>query len=259
MSTPLAGVRVVVTRAKKQADGLVRAFEEAGAQVERLPLLEIVPPQDPKPLERACTELGLYDWLVLTSANAVEAILERTGGALPSRIRTAVVGDATARALEQMDLTPTLTATPSHAAGLLDTLRPHLGRQQRLLLPQAEDADPVLARGLRAAGAEAVAIVAYSKRLPSDAHQAAHRLFSDQPLGWITFTSGSTARNFIQVLGDNWATRRGELLAASIGPLTSAELRRHSVVPAAEARHPDDGSLVKAVEGVACENMRPAP
>ncbi|HKI00503.1 MAG TPA: hypothetical protein VKK31_00850, partial [Thermoanaerobaculia bacterium] len=60
---PLGGVRVVVTRAEHQAEGLIAAFERAGANVEILPLLEVVPPSDPRALERAATELALYDWI----------------------------------------------------------------------------------------------------------------------------------------------------------------------------------------------------
>ncbi len=97
-----AGLRVVVTRAEHQSEGLAAAFELAGAQVERLPLLEIVPPADPRPLERAASELALYEWIVFTSSNAVEAFLPRTGGALPSRLKVAVVGPATAEALRDI-------------------------------------------------------------------------------------------------------------------------------------------------------------
>src|SRR6185436_13486805 len=72
------GLRVVVTRAAHQAEGLTTAFRAAGATVEHLPLLEVIPPADPRPLERAASELALYDWLVFTSSNAVDAFLPLT-------------------------------------------------------------------------------------------------------------------------------------------------------------------------------------
>src|SRR3954447_6317446 len=80
----LPNLRIVITRSEHQSDNLAAAFAAAGAWVELLPLLEVVPPADPRPLERAATELALYDWLVFTSANAVEAFLPLTGGALPA-------------------------------------------------------------------------------------------------------------------------------------------------------------------------------
>jgi uroporphyrinogen-III synthase len=116
-----------------------------------------------------------------------------------------------------------------------------------VLLPQAADAHPTLLEGLAAAGAEAVAVVAYDKRLPPDAPQRAAELFSTAPLGWVTFTSPRIVCHFAELLGSDWELRRKELKAASIGPVTSAELRRRGVEPAAEAASPGDEELVEAV------------
>lgn len=244
---PLSGLRVVVTRAEHQADGTVAAFEAAGAHVELLPLLEVVPPADPRALERAASELALYDWLVFTSSNAVEAFLPLTGGTLPSRLRVAVVGPATAEALRGFEIEPHLLAKKADAEGLAADLAPYVRRRQRVLLPQAADARPALSEGLTAAGAEVVAVVAYDKRLPPDAPGRAEELFSTSPLGWVTFTSPRIVRHFAGLFRAEWERRRGELRAASIGPVTSGELRRQGVEPAAEADRPGDDELVEAV------------
>jgi uroporphyrinogen-III synthase len=244
---PLSGLRVVVTRAGHQAEGTAAAFAESGARVELLPLLEVVPPADPRPLERAATELALYDWLVFTSANAVEAFLPLAGGALPSRLRVAAVGPATAGALRSFEIEPHLEAGRSDAEGLVADLAPHVHRRRRVLLPQAADARPDVAEGLAAAGAEVAAVVAYDKRLPPDALRRAGELFSTCPLGWVTFTSPRIVRHFAGLFGADWERRRGELRAASIGPVTSAELRRQGVEPAAVAERPGDQGLVEAV------------
>lgn len=252
---PLAGLRVVVTRAAHQAEGLSAAFEAAGAAVEPLPLLEVVPPADPRPLERAASELALYDWLVFTSANAVEAFLPLTGGALPPRLQVAVVGPATAAALAAYGVEPHLQAWRADAEGLLAELAPRAGRH-RVLLPQASDARPTLLEGLIRAGAEPVAVTAYDKRLPVDAATRARELFSGLPLGWVTFTSPRTVRHFVELLGGGWERRRPEMRAVSIGPVTSAELRRQGVEPAAEALKPGDDEMVEAVRAAARARRR---
>lgn len=251
---PLAGVRVVVTRAEHQAAGLAAAFAAAGALVEPLPLLEIAPPADPRPLERAAAELALYDWLVLTSANAVEAFLPLAGGALPPRLRVAAVGPATAEALRSFEVEPEIIsggANRADAEGLLAELAPLVARRRRVLLPLAADARATLVEGLTAAGAEAVAVVAYDKRLPASAPARARELFDASPIGWATFTSGRIARHFAELFEGEWERRRGELRAASIGPVTSAELRRLGVEPAAESASPGDEALVAAVAAAA--------
>jgi uroporphyrinogen-III synthase len=88
--------------------------------------------------------------------------------------------------------------------------------------------------------------VAYDKRLPSDAPARAAALFAGAPLGWVTFTSPRIARHFAGLFAD-WDQRRPELLAASIGPTTTAALQSLGVEPAAEAARPGDRELVAAV------------
>jgi uroporphyrinogen-III synthase len=243
---PLAGLRVVVTRATHQGEGLLQAFRAAGATAEPLPLLEVIPPADPRPLERAATELGLYDWLILTSTNAVDAFLPLACGALPSRLKVAAVGAATAAALAEYGVLPDWTGG-NDAEELLAALAPHVTRRRRVLLPQAADARPTLAEGLNQAGAEAVTVVAYDKRLPPEAPDRARELFAAAPLGWVTFTSPRIVRHFVELFGKDWERRRPELQAVSIGRVTSAELARHGVAPAAEAARPGDAELVAAV------------
>lgn len=249
MSGSLDGLRVVVTRAEHQSDGLAAVFAREGALVELLPLLEIVPPADPRPLERAASELPLYDWVVFTSANAVEAFLPKVQGALAPRVRVAAVGPATAAALRSWGIEPLLEARRADAEGLSADLLPYVGRGSRVLLPQAADARSTLLEALSAGGAEVVAVVAYDKRLPEGAPRRAAELFADAPLGWVTFTSPRIVRSFADLF-DDWERRKTELRAASIGPVTSAELRRHGIEPAAEADRPGDEALVEAVERV---------
>jgi uroporphyrinogen-III synthase len=247
---PLAGVRVVVTRAAHQAEGLAQAFAAAGAQVECLPLLDVVPPADPRPLERAAAELPLYDWAVFTSANAVEALMQFAGGALPPRLRTAAVGRATAAALRAWEVEPAVVAGPDGAA-LVAALAPHVARRRRVLVPQAADARRTLADGLAEAGAEVAIVVAYEKRLPPEAPARAAEIFGAGPLGWVSFSSPSIARNFAELFGKEWTARRPTLRAASIGGVTTATLRHLGVEPAAEAATPRDDELVAAVAAAA--------
>lgn len=246
--TTLSGLRVVVTRAEHQSEGLAEAFRRAGARVELLPLLEVVPPADPLPLERAAAEVSSYDWLVFTSANAVDAFLPLTGPPPPGS-RIAVVGPATAGALRAYGIEPHLTARKAEAEGLAVDLAPWVAGK-RVLLPQAADARPALLAGLATAGADVAAVEAYDKRLPPDAVPRAREIFSTAPLGWVTFTSPRIVRHFAELFGAGWERRRGELKAVSIGPVTTAELRRQGVEAVAEAERPGDQGMVEAVVAV---------
>jgi len=258
---PLAGVRVVVTRAAHQAGSTVRAFEEAGARVELLPLLEVVPPADPEPLDRALARLEDFSWVLFTSTNTVEQVLARlpadASAAVPEGVRIAAVGPSTGDALRERGFTPDLEATDARAEGLADLLGPCLTGGERVLLPQAADARPVLEELLLTAGALVTRVDAYDKRVPPESGERAREIFGAASaageIGWVTFTSPSIARNFFRLGEEVWrrdwpAARRG-LLAVSIGPVTSAALRKLGVEPAAEAASPSDREMVEAVIG----------
>jgi uroporphyrinogen III methyltransferase / synthase len=256
-SQPLAGIRVVVTRPERQAGGLVAAFAAAGARVEELPLLAVVPPADAAPLTAAVAAAAGFDWIAFTSANAVDAFFARLDGPPPAGPRLAVVGAATAAALRGQGASPDHVSgggdaealgseLAALAAGRLDAGASPL----RVLLPQAADARPALAARLAAAGAEVVAVVAYDKRLPAEAAARAREIFGDDstaPLGWVTFTSPRIVRHFVELFVADWPRRRPTLLAASIGTVTSGALVAAGVEPVAEAARPGDHELVEAV------------
>jgi uroporphyrinogen-III synthase len=253
----LAGVRVVVTRSHAQAASLTEAFAAAGALVESLPLLEIIPPADEAPLRKALTELARFDWVVFTSVNAVQAVLHKAG-AWPESVRVAAVGPATRAALLRakvvVDLEAGTAGGTANASGLLAVLRncqkdAGTRSRPRVLLPQAADARPTLEEGLREAGYDVERVVAYDKRLPEGAPETAHRLFSDQPLGWVTFSSPRVVRHFVGLFGAAWPTRKTELDAASLGPVTSGALQEQGIEPAVEASEPSPDALVAAVAG----------
>lgn len=242
----LAGVRVVVTRAEHQAHDLTAALEREGAVVETLPLIEVVPPADPAPLADAARRLPAFDRLILTSGNAVEALFAALQGAIPSTVQVAAIGAKTAAALEAHGRSADLVAEHSQAEGLLEVLLPVLRPGERILLPQAADARPVLAERLLEERVAVESVVAYRKRLPEDAKQRAEELFASGPLGWVTFTAPSIVRNFRSVI-EPWNVRAATLLAASIGPVTSRALRHAGVEPAAEAMEPSAAGLVEAI------------
>jgi uroporphyrinogen-III synthase len=247
---PLAGVRVVVTRAAAQAAGTCDALEAAGADIALLPLLEIVSAADPEPLAKAAGGLSRYEWIVFTSANGVQALFDRLSADSRFPGKIAAVGGATAEALRRRGWEVALIPDGEagvNARGLLAALAPLARPGTPLLLPQAQDARPELAHGLTAAGFEVTSVVAYEKRLPPNTAALTQELFANRPLGWVTFASGSAARRFAALFGTDWTRRRTELRAASLGPATSATLRGLGVEPAVEARTPTDGALVAAI------------
>lgn len=153
---PLAGRRIVVTR--PEAKPLVDELVALGAEVTLVPLIEIRPADDRRALEDALARLETYDWLILTSVNTVAALGDSLHVGLSPRVRVAAIGPVTADAIRERGIEPAFVATRAS-----EDIAGGLGRIEgsRVLLPQADIADPHLADELRGKGAEVDAVIAY--------------------------------------------------------------------------------------------------
>lgn len=254
---PLQGQRVVITRARHQAESWLAAFEGAGAAVECLPLIEIVAPEDLRPLRRAASQLAQFDWLVLTSTNAVDAFFAEVTLPIPPTVRLAVVGPKTAGAARKVGMEPSLIASRSDAEGLVDELNPLLSGNAKVLLPRADDGRRSLVEGLNAVTANLVTVDAYSKRLPTGAAEQARQLFTSTSIGWVTFSSPRIVQHFVGLFGTSWSRRGQEVRALSIGPVTTRELESQGITWIAEAARPSPEEMVSAATWLATTFPRP--
>ena len=251
MPGPLTGKRIVVTRAQRQSGSLRELLEQLGAQVLLLPTIETVPPDSFAPLDRALGAATEYQWLVVTSANAVRVIGERlTVAGLSSsalgQLRIAAVGPSTADALKKLGLAVELMPEQYVGEALAAALAPHVSGQ-RVLLVRAAAARDVVPDVLRAAGAELTIVDAYQTVMPADAAERAKDIFTQSPLpDAIVFTSGSTVMHLVQVLAEAGLTLPREVACVSIGPVTSVALREAALPVAAEARTATLDALVEA-------------
>jgi uroporphyrinogen-III synthase len=217
MSRPLAGRRFLVTRRPEQAGGLVALLRDAGAEVIEAPAIAIAPPEDAGPLEQALSRLADYDWVVFTSANAVEALAGRATSPERRWPRIASVGPATTRAIERcLSRPPELV--PEHdyrAEGLAAALLARGVAGLRILLPLSDRARDTLETALRDAGARVDRVVAYRTLPPPGAAEAVERAFA---LGFdlALFASPSSIENFAALAG----ARAVGLPAGVIGPVT---------------------------------------
>ncbi|MGQ0713864.1 MAG: uroporphyrinogen-III C-methyltransferase [Gemmatimonadaceae bacterium] len=246
---PLAGLRVVVTRARAQASGIATNLRELGANVIEMPAIRLEP-LDPAPLHRALDALASYTWVIFTSQNTVElvwrAMRERGLDARAlAHARIAAVGRATADALHACGLAADVVPRQFVAEALVEVLeaRPDV-RGARVLLPRGEGARDVLPDALREIGAEVNAISLYrSVAAAGDARAVRARLRAGD-IDLITLTSSSTARFFVDAVGREAA---GAAPAASIGPVTTAAAESLGLRVAIEATEATVASLIEAV------------
>jgi uroporphyrinogen-III synthase len=240
-SGPLAGKRIVVTRAHKQADGLSSLLHQLGAEVIEAPVIEIHPPDSYEALDTALNSILQYDWLILTSVNGVEALfsrLEPLGLSVDSlqHLKIAAIGPVTEVRIQDHGLVVDLVPQRYVAEDVVRALR-KLTKGEKVLLVRAKVARDVIPDELRLAGAEVDVVEAYQTIIPENAKDHMHRAFSEGDLpDAITFTSSSTVKNFISVVrGTDVAGKLSKVKFASIGPVTSDTLREHGLPVHVEA------------------------
>jgi uroporphyrinogen III methyltransferase/synthase len=248
---PLFGKRVVVTRARDQAEALAAKLRALGADAIELPTIEIVSAPDYKPLDQAIAELGSYDWLIFTSANGVRYFVERLDQSRQDlralRARICAIGEATRSAIETLHLKVDLMGEEFVAESLVEAFRSIDLTGKRVLLPRAAIARDVLPHELRARGACVDVVEAYRTILPESAGKQAAEIFGGaRKPDWITFTSSSTVQNFVRVAGKD--ALHG-VKVASIGPVTTATARKMGIEVAAEAKVYTTDGLVEAILG----------
>jgi uroporphyrinogen-III synthase len=242
-----ANRRILITRAPGRSSELAATLQAEGAIVVSVPTIEIIPPESYAPLDEALARVDQFDWIVFTSAHAVEVFGERRNPDILSP-PIAVIGPATGRAIEQLGLEVALAPTSYVAESLAESLAPYM-RDAKVLLIRAAEARDVLPAALNEAGARLTVVEAYRNQIPLGSIPRLRELFAS-PVDYpdaITFTSASTARNLITLLEASGLVLPPGIVLASIGPITSRTLRELGFEPTVEAKAATIQELVQAL------------
>jgi len=246
-SLPLFGQRIVVTRAREQADALAARLQALGAHAIELPTIEMRPPADPAPLDRAIANLACYDWLIFTSATGVRCFVERLDESAADlrslHARICTIGPATRAAVEALHLKVDLMGAEYVAEGLVAAFAERDIAGQRVLLPRAAVARDLVPVELGRRGALVDVVEAYRTVMPDDAPARATEIFAQKP-DWITFTSSSTVQNFVNAAG---AAALEGVKVASIGPVTTKTASGLGIAVTVQASNFTIDGLVEAI------------
>jgi uroporphyrinogen-III synthase len=252
----LSGVRVLVGRARHQASKLSEELRMLGADVIDIPFIEIRPLRSYQKFDSALKRIAEYDWLILTSVNGVEALAVRMKSlriapAALKNLKIVAIGPATRREIEKLGMTVAIVPRRYIAESVVESLRDNV-KGKRVLLARAKVARDVIPRELGKAGARVDVIEAYETIVPESSRRELHRVMADperQP-HVITFTSSSSVKNFVQLLGERGRpphTVIDGIKFASIGPVTSATLRKLGLPVHMEAKEYTIPGLIRAV------------
>ena len=226
---------MLVTRAREQATELADLLTGLGADPVVAPMIRILPPEDREPLLRAASTVNTFDWVVFTSANAVDALMQavvETGGDVRSLKgpMLCAVGSATAEQLARYGIKVDLVPSEYRAEALAGALAAQGSLDEvRVLLPRADIGREVVADSLRAGGAVVTEVVAYRNVLDemTEGGPDIYRMLLDGELHVVTFTSASAVRNFAKIYGaEQAADLLSRTVVAAIGPVTAEAAAR---------------------------------
>ena len=223
---PLAGLRVLVTRPREQAEALSRRLREQGAEPVEHPAIRVLPPLDWGPLDDRLARLEGYDWIIFTSGNGVRFFVDRLqaagrGTGDLTGIRLGAIGPATAGVLAEHGLRADFVPVRYVAEAIVEGIGEVAG--QRILLPRAEGAREVLAQGLRDKGATVEEVASYRTR-PEQAAPLREALRAGG-IDVVTFTSSSAVESVVRGLGEEAALLLSPVGVACIGPITARTAR----------------------------------
>lgn len=262
---PLFGKRIVVTRPREQARELIERLEEAGAEAIEAPTVTSEPPEDDTMLVEAASRADAFDWIVFTSATGVESFLRvLLAGEGDIRVlkgvRLCAIGASTADRLAafgiRADLAPAeygVEAT-ADALGAVEHGRARRGAERgagaAILIVRPDQARDVLAKELRKRGAEVTDVIAYRSVPATDRGQEIYRMLLEGKVDAVTFTSASTVRQFVEIIGrDQAIDLLGTTVVAAIGPVTAEAAAQLGVqVQVVPTRYDVDGLVDGLIE-----------
>lgn len=232
---PLFGKRVLVTRAAHQAPELVKKLSSLGADVLVQPAIEIGPPDNWAPVDRAIENLPNFDWLVFSSSNGVRSFFERLLQSRDlrslARLKIAAIGPGSADELARYHLRADVVPEQYRAEALAESLTSEAARGAKFLLVRASRGREVLSEQLTQAGGHVEQVVVYTSRDVTEAEPEVLAQLAAGKIDWVTVTSSAIARSLVRLLGDDLSRAR----LVSISPITSAVLAELGQQVTAEA------------------------
>lgn len=251
---PLFGKRIIVTRTREQASLLSERLGGLGAQVIEIPTIKVESLGADKQLREEFSSES-YDWVFFTSQNGVSefaAFLERAGkdSRIFGKAKICAIGPETAKSLQAIGIKPDYLPqefVSEAIVGHFKALKSKSGIKPKALILRAKKARDILPAGLKEAGFEVKVIDLYDTVAPKESVLLLKEAFKEK-IDFVTFTSSSTAQNFIKLAGSDYRRRLSGVKIVSIGPVTSNTLRKFGLKIAAQAKVYTIEGMVKAME-----------
>ena len=250
----LAGKRIVITRSAAPSEALAGELSARGAIPVVIPLVSFADAEDFAPLDAALAEIERFDWMILTSAQAVRAVVKRGEELKRSLVRSeskpriACVGPVTSETARQAGFRVEYVAETHTGAGLAEELREQL-QGVKVFLPRSDRANPDLPLALRRYGAEVMEVIAYRTFRPSAVDERQLRQIAKGGTDAVLFFSPSAVQHFSELLGsEQFRALPDKLAITAVGPVTANALREAGVRRLVISADTTAASVIEALE-----------
>ena len=226
---PLFGKRIIITRAREQASGFLKALYRLGAKCIEFPTIKVVPPENWDALDKAIRGLESYQWLLFTSVNGVKYFLERLE-VLGKDVRDlkglkiAAIGTKTAETWHHFGIKPDIMPDEYRAEAMVECFKELSIKGKKILLPRASRAREVLSEELKKMGAKVDVVPAYQTIKPYQDTRHVWDMMEKGTIDMVTFTSSSTVMNFLEMFTvdeQQFQKCMTNVAVACIGPITA--------------------------------------
>jgi uroporphyrinogen III methyltransferase / synthase len=235
--TPLAGRRVLVTRAEEKGDRFGELLSQLGAQVVQVPLVRFEEPDSWRRFDAAVAQLGKFQRILFTSGTAVDRFFERLQGIrgstrLPQGMRLMAVGPKTAQAVARWGQPAAEVAKAYRAEGILAILPGDEVKGQEILFPRAQEARELLVEELARRGAHVCVVPVYRTRPVEESRELLRNALQSSGIDLATFTSASAVRSCAELLGEKpFASLMRGVVVACLGEVTAQAARTAGLHP----------------------------
>jgi len=253
-SSALAGKGIVITRSAAQSEAMARELSTRGAIPVVLPLVSFADPEDFAPLDAATKGIEQFHWMILTSAQAVRALVKR-GEELKrsligsgSNLRIAAVGPVTAEAARRAGFPVEYVAETHNGVGLAEELGDQL-QGAKIFLPRSDRANPDLPSRLKRNGAQVTEVIAYRTLRPTGEDQKKLREVAEGAADAVLFFSPSAVQYFAELFGsEQLRSLQDKLAITAVGPVTANTLREAGVRRLVISADTTAAAVVEALE-----------
>lgn len=226
---------ILLTRSFEQSPIEIKKLQDEGAEVLAIPTIKVVNVEDYSQFDNQIKKFKRFDYLIFTSANAVEKFNERIqekGIELDfSSIRIAAVGEKTYDACTEYSIPADIIPNEFSTNGIIEEMQNYVLEGKNILIPASAIARKDLKEGLEKLGASVTVVPIYNIETPSaeDVKEQLEVLKGRKPDIFI-FTSPSTFKNFLKLCNvDNPSEYFDNTLIAVIGNTTKGEIEKHGV------------------------------